>query len=107
VPVHVSRAASKVEPLEENTIMLSVNAFGGLLILKAHVERGDSLLLTNKSTLEGQECRVVNVGPVTPLGAKVGVEFVNPAPDFWRIYFPTVDPRSKHHRRHPERGSAS
>lgn len=102
VPVFVSRRASNGVPLEETAIMLNVNAFGGLLILKAHVERGDVLLLTNKATLEEQECRVIDIGPVTPIGKKLGIEFTKPAPDFWRIYFPTVDPRSKHHRRHHE-----
>jgi hypothetical protein len=98
VPVHVSRAASSGVPIEETAVMLNVNAFGGLLILKAHVERGDSLKVTNKATLEHQECHVVNVGPVTPIGTKVGIQFTNLAPDFWRIYFPTLDPRSKNRR---------
>ena len=99
VPVVVTRHGSNGAPVEEIATMLNVNAFGGLVFLKGHVERGDSLRVTNKATLEHQECRVVNVGPVTPIGQKIGIEFTNPAPDFWRIYFPTVDPRSKHHRR--------
>jgi hypothetical protein len=105
VPVLVNRAASKVPHLEESAIMLNVNAFGGLLVLKAHVERGEALLITNKATLEQQECQVVNIGPVTPIGTKIGIEFKNLAPDFWRIYFPTVDPRSKHRRKQSENGS--
>lgn len=102
VPVFVSRPAAWTgAKLGETSVMLNVNAFGGMLILKAHAERGDVLMVTNKATLEEQECRVVNIGPVTPIGKKLGIEFTNPAPDFWRIYFPSVDPRSKNHRKHP------
>lgn len=107
VPVIVTRQASIGVPLEETATMLNVNAFGGMVILKAHAVRGDTLRITNKATLEEQECRVINIGPVTPIGTKIGIEFTKPAPDFWRIYFPTVDPRSKHHRRQPSNGESS
>ena len=86
---------------------VNVNAFGGMVFLKGHVERGDTFRVTNKATLEQQECRVVNIGPITPIGHKIGIEFTSPAPDFWRIYFPTVDPRSKHHRRPVSPGETS
>ena len=33
------------------------------------------LQLTNKATLEEQECRVIDIGPVTPIGKKLGIEF--------------------------------
>jgi hypothetical protein len=105
VPVFVSRPAANGATIDETATMLNVNAFGGLLILKVHVVRGDVLRLTNKATLEAQECRVINVGPVTAIGTKIGIEFLNPAPDFWRIYFPTVDPKSKQRRQHPGQSS--
>jgi len=105
VPVMVSRAGENAAPLQETAIMLNVNAFGGLLVLKARVVRGEALVITNKATLEQQECQVVNIGPVTPIGTKIGIEFKNLAPDFWRIYFPTVDPRSKHRRKQSEHDS--
>jgi hypothetical protein len=107
VPVVVTRHGSNGVPLEEVSTMLNVNAFGGMVILRAHVERGETLRVTNKATLEEQECRVINIGPVTPIGTKIGIAFTKPAPDFWRIYFPTVDPRSKHHRPQPGQEESS
>lgn len=107
VPVIVTRHAANGAPSEEIATMLNVNAFGGMVFLKGHVERGDTFRVTNKATLEQQECRVVNIGPITPIGHKIGIEFTSPAPDFWRIYFPTVDPRSKHHRRPTSHGETS
>jgi len=97
VPVEVHREAthhaSGREHRERSTAM-NLNAFGGLLMLRAPVQRGDLLFLTNRSTNEVQECRVVSVGPAGENGKKIGVEFTKPSAHFWGIYFPPTEPRA-------------
>lgn len=76
---------------EEVTTTLVVNAHGALIALAAKVEKGQTLRLTNRSTREHQLCHVVYVGK--PVGGKteVGIEFKDPAPEFWHIVFPPED----------------
>lgn len=73
--------------------MLSVNAHGGLLALAARVEKGQRILVVNRSTGEEQECRVAHVGSLQEGKWMVGIEFVEPVEDFWKISFPTCVPR--------------
>lgn len=78
--------------------MISVNAHGGLIALAANVQEGQTILVVNRNTREEQECRVVYLGSLQDGKWRVGVEFVHPAPDFWRIHFPPLErerPRSK------------
>lgn len=91
VPVAVARQHAHHGSAREDAITLNVNAFGGMFALKGPVQRGEVLILINKSTREQQECRVVYIGPSAPNGKKIGVEFTQPAENFWRINFPGVD----------------
>ncbi len=68
----------------EETMTQQVNAHGGLLCLATRVKTGQSLWLTNKLTLDQQECHVVRLGLQRLEKTDVGVEFTRPAPDFWR-----------------------
>lgn len=81
----------------EETRTLVVNAHGALLLLRMEVALRDLLTLRNVKTLEEMSCRVVDLGLLTPSGAKeIGLEFVTPSPRFWRVAFPPLDwsPRS-------------
>lgn len=73
--------------------MLSVNAHGGSFALAARVEKGHRLLLVNKSTGEERECGIVYVGSMKNGKWIVGIEFAEPAENFWKISFPTCNPR--------------
>ena len=97
VPVLVTRQIPKQRPAREDSVTLNVNVSGGLFELLMPVERGVLLTVQNKCTLEERESRVVYVGPTTPHGRKIGVEFTQPAKDFWKIHFPAVAPRSNGH----------
>ena len=88
VPVHVFGQDVFLESFNEFTHMLTVNAHGGSLALAARVEKGQRILVVNKSTGEERECRVVHVGSLRNGKWTVGVEFVEPAESFWRINFP-------------------
>jgi hypothetical protein len=86
--VRVSGLAKDKNPFREEMPMLSVNAHGGLLALHAKVERGQRIFLVNTNTQEERECRVVYLRPEFFGRRKVGIEFANPAFNFWRASFP-------------------
>jgi len=75
----------------EDTITLAVNAHGGLLLMTTPVSHGQRLALSNVTTQEDIECRVVFLGPRQGEGMQVGVEFLKASPNFWRISFPPED----------------
>jgi hypothetical protein len=88
IRVHVFGQDIFLESFNEFTHMLSVNAHGGAVALAAKVQKGQSVLVVNKSTGEEQECRVVDVGSLQDGKWAVGIELVEPASNFWKINFP-------------------
>jgi hypothetical protein len=76
---------------EEETNTLVVNVHGALISLAAKVVKGQKLRLKNRATQQEQVCRVANLGPTSGGKAQVGVEFLQPTPDFWHISFPPED----------------
>ena len=97
VPVLVARRNSAPQPDPEHAVTLNVNACGGMFELRMPVQLGELLVVTNKATAEEQVSRVVYVGPNQPHGRKIGVEFSQPAKDFWRIHFPLPGHRTNGH----------
>jgi hypothetical protein len=93
VPVWVHSQCGKGPRTSEEAVALNVNLRGGLLEIKARVERGDVIVIVHKTTLESRECRVAYVGPSTQDGRKIGFEFKDPATNFWGINFPEPGPR--------------
>jgi len=91
VPVQAERHLKGGQPKNEDTETLAVNAHGALILLVPPVEEDGQLSLTNKKTGETQACKVVYVGPVESGKIQVGVEFLQPSPQFWRIVFPPED----------------
>jgi hypothetical protein len=75
----------------ERAQTIVLNAHGGLLYLNETLEMGAELTITNPTTEEEQECRVVFLGDATDKGQRVGVEFLTPAPHFWGVEFPPPD----------------
>jgi PilZ domain len=71
------------QPFHEEAYTLEVNEDGCSLSLEAVVAQGQRLFLTNMQNQEEQECRVVHVGKRMRGKARIGVEFVRPAPKFW------------------------
>ncbi len=68
-----------------------VNAHGALILLGAKVSSGQLLAVKNPRTNEELACRVVFIGPSQLSKTEIGVEFLKPAPKFWRIDFPPED----------------
>jgi hypothetical protein len=69
----------------EETVAISVSAHGGLIVLSAEVALGQTLILKNSRTQNELEGRVVRFGPSYRGRAQVGVELVQPTPDFWPV----------------------
>ena len=73
---------------DETTNTLLVNAHGALILLAHKVEKGQMLHITNSATHLEHAFTVAHVGPPSAGKTQVGVEFISPSPDFWRIAFP-------------------
>jgi len=89
MPVEVRSESGDGLRFREETHTLVVNAHGGLLLVSAPVTNGQTLILRNQD--HEQECRVVFVGTKDGEKTRVGVEFSESSPHFWRIQFPPAD----------------
>jgi len=91
--VHVTaeRRAGQPSTKSEPTETLAVNAHGALILLAPPVEDTEQILIKNARTSEEQLCRVVYQGLTEAGRLQVGVEFLTPAPNFWRVSFPPED----------------
>jgi len=88
VAVYVYGMNVSGEAFRELTSAISVSANGGLLVLAATVQEGQTILVQNRSTRQEQECRVVHVRFREDDKWAVGVAFTKVAADFWQISFP-------------------
>jgi len=89
--VVVHRPPKEGPQFNERTQTLSVSAHGALIALTGQVVPKQRLLIQNAGSGEQQECRVVSVENDLTGPTKVAVEFVRPAPCFWRIAYPPAD----------------
>jgi hypothetical protein len=70
---------------KEDTHAVSVSAHGALVFLSSKVALGQTLFLMSPRTNSEIAGRVVRFGPPNNGHVQVGVEFVQPAPDFWPV----------------------
>jgi hypothetical protein len=91
VPIVAYRSQKLGLPFSEGTRTLMVSAHGALISLTAKVFTDQKLVLKHALSGEEQECRVVftQKNPMGP--TEVGIEFRQPAPNFWHIAFPPSD----------------
>jgi hypothetical protein len=95
VVVVFEREKEMLPPEETKTVI--VNAHGALILLHTPVTMGELLTVTNVNTEEQRSCRVVDISSNSESGmTEVGMEFIEPAPKFWRVAFPPLNwsPRS-------------
>ena len=71
----------------------SVNQQGALLALEEPVVPGQSLLIVNENTNRSAETRVAHVRRDREGKRMVGLEFVNPDGNFWKMTFPVPGAR--------------
>lgn len=93
VAVDVIAFEGQKELFREAAQMQCVNAHGGLVVVGASVAIGQVLRVVNRNTREQQDCRVVNVETTPNSKWAAGIEFLQPAGNFWQISFPTIVPR--------------
>jgi hypothetical protein len=91
VPVTVRGLDAHKKGFHEETKTLVVNAHGALVMLSAEIKPGQVLNLTNNTTQENLDCKVVYQGQAQAGKTQVGIEFLKPAPAFWQINFPPED----------------
>ncbi|MFZ3243606.1 MAG: PilZ domain-containing protein, partial [Candidatus Acidiferrales bacterium] len=89
VPVDVIAFEGETELFREAAHVSSVSAHGGLVVMAAGVAIGQVLRLINRNTREHQDCRVVHVESAQNKWT-AGVEFLQPAGNFWQISFPAL-----------------
>ena len=91
LPILVIARGPDQQHISENAFTTNVSLHGALVLMSMRVELGQKILIRNTETLEEQFVRVVHVTPAAQGKSEVGIEFLKPAPKFWRISFPPED----------------
>jgi hypothetical protein len=91
VPLVVKGRAQTGPDFREETFTLSASAHGVLLALKASLSLGQKVRLLNQRNWDELEGKVVYVGLTHAGLTRVGIEFEQPAPDFWSLSIPPAD----------------
>ena len=86
--IHV---ALKGQPETFNVATLSVNPHGAMVLMDRNLVPDTRLVLEHAATKERVACKVVRSSQKMPEGFHVPLEFDSPAPDFWKIDFPSPD----------------
>lgn len=68
----------------------TVSASGAMVILAEGIPMNTMLVLENAKTQKKVEARVVRPPQFNSEGSLVPMEFTNPSPQFWNIFFPPV-----------------
>jgi hypothetical protein len=79
------------KPTTFETVTLSVNNHGAMLILKQSLPPDTRFVLEHSGTRERVACKVVRPSREISEGFQIPIEFDSPAPNFWRIAFPPTD----------------
>lgn len=82
-------ATEHVEPFEEDTTTMIVFPRGAVVKLRARVRAGHAVVLTHLATKQTALCRLVQVNSAPNIANYVKLEFVQPAPGFWGVHFPS------------------
>jgi len=83
IPIFVYGHTPEGEPFYEETSTVAVNAHGGSISIRAAVQLGQRLLVTNKGNAREQACIVVRVNARADGGAEIGFSFTAATPSFW------------------------
>jgi hypothetical protein len=86
--------ALKGHPETINVATLSVNPHGAVVVMDRNLAADTRLVLEHSGTKQRVACKVVRPPRQMPEGFHVPLEFDSPAPDFWKIDFPSPDWRS-------------
>ncbi len=92
VPLQIYEPGTDKRFLLEEAYSVKVSLWGGLIALKSSVNRGQKLLVRNQSSGETKESHVVHLGTMRLGRRLVGIEFLEPSPEFWGLAFPPAAP---------------
>jgi hypothetical protein len=93
VPVIVHGQSDLGEKFCVKAVTRSVNQQGALLMMEEPVVVGQTLLVVNENTSRSMETRVAHVKRERDGKLFVGLEFVNPDTNFWKMTFPVPGAR--------------
>ena len=91
VPLIVCSESKQQPSFRERTFTLTVNAHGALVLLTSTVEVGQQVVLMNPKSWDEREGRVTYLGQPHAGLAQVGIEFREPALEFWSLSSPPLD----------------
>jgi periplasmic protein TonB len=115
VKIHGSRViemargvAPRTEPFEEQTSTMIVFPQGGVVRMATPASAGQMLILTNLKSRQDAICRIVKVrSQASTSSGYVEVEFTQPQPGYWGVYFPTDGPEVSRKTASPAAPAAS
>jgi len=84
IPVLVRLQDSKKNSVAEKTHTIIVNSHGALILLATKVNVQQIIHIENVNTKEELLCRVACLGSSFMGKTQVAIEFIMPAPKFWR-----------------------
>lgn len=87
IRVRVHGRVGKSALFQEETSTQMVSAHGGSLALTTPVRVGETLRVVNLATQNEEKCRIASVEPLGGV-SKVGLAFLQSAPNFWGLDFP-------------------
>lgn len=91
LPIKITIREPGAITMSEDTVTQVVNAHGALIYLKLKVIVGQHIGIKNIATDEEHIGRVVRTNAIDAEKSEVALEFMTPAPKFWRISFPPAD----------------
>jgi len=91
VPVVLQGETADHRAFREETFTVTVSAHGALLMLHAKVTLGQRVTLANPENQDKRTARVAYVGGDHAGLAQVGIEFEQPAPQFWPVTSPPLN----------------
>jgi hypothetical protein len=95
VPLRIYEPDTSKRFLVEEAYAVKISLWGGLIALRAAVNRNQQLVTVNRATGETTDSRIVYLGPMVSGGSLarlVAIEFLRPSPGFWGVVFPQIDP---------------
>ncbi len=101
VPLRIYEPDTNKRFLVEEAYAVKVSLWGGLIALRAAVNRNQQLVAVNRATGGTADSRIVYVGPMASGGSLarlVAIEFLTPSPGFWGVAFPKIDPPQSNSR---------
>ena len=82
LPLFIYGSLPGGDPFYEETLTVSINGTGGLILMASSVQPGQRIMVTNQGNDQTQECVVVSVA-TQPAGSYVAFKFPTAMPEFW------------------------